>query len=139
MKKEWKASQYKGFVSLDVLFSAIPVILMIIYTLNYSALYLDAAERSINAQSDFDRLVSVSDLVVKNLGACEEKNFNPSKSKIVPNKIDLSKLNDLDRKDLAEQAGFKTLEISFEPSEGTCIYRLVVLDSEIKKLYFCGD
>ncbi|MFA5077319.1 MAG: hypothetical protein WC488_02740 [Candidatus Micrarchaeia archaeon] len=133
------ANRCKAFLSFDFLFSLIPILLIVSYTLYYASFLQSRAEENLEHQALFNKLVSASDYVVKIGAAKTEGNFFPEK-KVYPNLIpseDFSKLQG----DLEKRLHFNSLYVSFEEGKGTCIYRLVVYEptNEIRKLYFCGE
>jgi hypothetical protein len=134
--------QHNGFVSFDFLFSLIPILLIVFYTLHFSSFLEHRAEEQISRQISFDKLVSASNYVVK-VAAAKKEGENFPNAKVSPNLIP-----DSDFSGLAHSLGERlriNLSIGFEEEgfgpKGTCIYRLVVHEPtrEIRKLYFCGD
>lgn len=135
-KEGLELKQHKGIISLDFLFSIIPVILMLVYILGYSSYIVEKSQERIENQILFDKLVSISDYIVKYKGA-EKIEYSPNfgNSKVYPNLI--NNLN-FELENLKEEMGLEKLEIGFSKGKGNCIYRFVVYQWEIKKLYVCG-
>jgi hypothetical protein len=56
-----------------------------------------------------------------------------------PNLIDAGELAGGDGEALEGQMELENLHIGWEPEGDNCIYRLVIYEEEIEKLYFCCD
>lgn len=132
------ANRSKGFVSFDFLFAMVPVLLMVSHILIYSAFMQERAAEKLEQQVLFDKLVSISNYVVR-VGAAESSGEGFPAKKISPNLVgdDFSALES----GLKSRLALHSLSIGFEKTEGTCIYRIVVHapTGEIRKLYFCGE
>lgn len=129
----WMEKQHKAFLFLDFLFAILPILLMLVAALNASNILLSNYENQINDQILLDKLISVSDLVVR-YEAVEKNSIH-----YLPNKLSESEFSSLNIEELKEKMNLEYLHISFEQGEGTCIYRLVLYKEEIEKLYFCGE
>lgn len=136
------ANQSKAFVSFDFLFSIIPILLIVSYSLSFASFLEGRAESKIQGQILFDKLVSASDYAVRVAAAKDEGISFPDK-KVYPNLIPSSDFSDLEAS-LSSRLRFR-LRMGFEEDgfmrKGTCIYRLVVYEPtmEVRKLYFCGE
>lgn len=125
--------QHRGVFSLDLLASVLPLVLILAITINTSYQLADGANEGLKEQQLFNKLVSVADFVVKNAGAKIENET------IKPNLIDEERLKDIDEGDLEEKLEIKNLYIGFENKDRYCIYRIVLYEGEIRKLFICGE
>ncbi|MBD3390232.1 hypothetical protein GF415_04755 [Candidatus Micrarchaeota archaeon] len=134
-------NQSKGFVSMDLLFSAIPILLMLTHALIMVWISAEATSNSLEAGEITGKLATIADYVVKR-GAVE-RSFQGMEfmgtASYRPNVIDGEKLSRMDLEETGRWVGLDHLQVSFEKGEGNCIYRLVLLEGEIKKLYVCGE
>lgn len=130
-----------GFLSLDFILTILPILLILFYGLSLSNLLVENSTQNMKSQILFDKLISASDYVIRYAAVEKEISPNPKESKSIPNKISEEEFSNLDMDSLKEKLGLSSLEISFEKSAGSgvCIYRLVLYNNEIKKLYFCGE
>ena len=140
-----------GAVFLDLIFATLPIILIVVYTLTHAAYLSDNRIRNLEEEVTFHKLVSVSDIIVKQLAV--QKSGGGWDSKFEPNLIDESELSSINPSAVAESIGLKSIYIGFEPhgaqsvQSGTkkqnsiCVYRIVVSGEfrEIRKLFICGD
>jgi len=134
-----KRVKNKGFVVFDFLLTIIPILLMIILTLNISSNLYHTSEKQMKEQTKIDKLVSISDFVIR-YGAAENERNNMGEKIYYPNKISKSKLDELDLDELKDNIGLTDLYVGFEETEKqNCIYRLVSYNGKISKLFFCGD
>jgi len=147
------SSRSKAFVTFDGLFSIIPALVMIMFTMNVAHFLTTGALTRLQEQQVFDKLVSIADYVVKQGAAETVKLGNPAASIAgqqevrYPNWVVRQKAEDIAlANDLKAKANLNTLSISLdEPGNGTvCVYRIVVVDElmeqkKIEKLYVCGD
>ncbi|MCK4319854.1 hypothetical protein KAW38_04770 [Candidatus Micrarchaeota archaeon] len=131
-----KAKHTKAFVSFDALFSIIPLLLMLYHILYLSTIIPSTSEARLESIHLMNKLYSVADYTV-NYGAVKKESSLTGTSLYYPNLIE--SLNELDTDKIKEQMNLKSLSISFEQGEGNCIYRLVLHEEEIKKLYICGE
>jgi hypothetical protein len=137
-------SQYKGYLSFDALFSILPIVLMLAYTLNISSFLAEDARDKVDSQVLFNKLVSVGDHVVK-AGAAHHETSLFGKTTYYPNWITDNSLNSPDIAELGAKSGLSRLHVGFGKKENlSCIYRLVAYGDnqqnlQIKKLYICGD
>ena len=133
------ANRCKGFVSFDFLFSIIPILLIVLYTVSQSSFMQVRMDEQLEHQVLFNKLVSISDYVVRAGAAKTEGSMFPAK-KIHPNLIASDDFTSLEAT-LKGHLHLKSLHIGFQSGEGTCIYRLVVYepDASIRKIYFCGE
>jgi len=98
-----------------------------------------AGEQMLN-QEVFDKVVSIADYIVKQ-GAAKTGTIGSEEVRY-PNLIDSSKINAGLEQSLAAKAGLSSLTIQLDApgDESTCIYRIVLDESEdIRKLYVCGE
>jgi hypothetical protein len=128
----------KGLLSFDALFSILPLLLMIFYILNVVAFVVKNASDSAQQQILFDKVVSVADYAVKHSLA------KKSESARWPNLVRSVELNENELNELKSSLDFKKLSVGEEPTTGTCVYRLILLESslgvkQIKKVYVCGE
>ncbi len=134
-------NQYKGFVSMDLLFSAIPILLMLSHALIMVWVSAEATGNALEASETTGKLITIADYMVER-GAVERSNQGMEfmgTASYRPNVIDGDKLSKLDQEEIQDWMGLDSLQVSFEEGEGNCIYRLVLLEGEIKKLYVCGE
>ena len=126
---------------MDLLFSAIPILLMLSHALIMVWVSAEATGNSLEASETTGKLVTIADYMVKR-GAVE-RSFQGMEfmgtASYRPNVIDGDKLSKLDQEEMREWMGLDSLQVSFEKGDGNCIYRLVLFRGEIKKLYVCGE
>ena len=93
-------------------------------------MYNEISFFSLKEQILFNKLVSFSEYFVTQNALNED---------LFPNKISrTNKILYLEEKNIGEELNIN-LTVSFYPEKNkTCIYRLVVFNDEIKKLFFCG-
>lgn len=127
----------RGFATFDLLFAAIPVVMIVSNLLLFSHIANSETSAKLELLSTERRLLSVSDYVVS-YAAAEKNTGTGYAASYKPNLITNSELAALDENALAESAGLSSLHIGWEAGEGTCIYRIVLHEDEIGKLYFCG-
>jgi len=132
------ASQYKAVATFDLLFCAIPMLLMLNNVLVFSALAGEKAGRDVDMLTTEGRLLAVSDYVV-NYAAVEKEGDVGFGAKYRPNLIGNRELEAVNREEIGGQMGLENLSIGWEAGGKNCIYRLVVHEEEIRKLYFCSD
>ena len=137
-----KVNQFKGVISYDSLLSLLPLLLTVVFTL-YAVSHLHkSADTSVAQQEKFDKLVSISEYIVKEAAVKKELGVLPFSSLSYPNWIESEeKPNDINIIQLENRSGISNLHIGFVPQDGaTCIYRLVVVgeSKEIKQLFICG-
>lgn len=136
------ANQSKAFISFDFIFSLIPVLLIVSYSLSFALFLEERTESKIQSQILFNKLVSASNYVVR-VAAAKEEGLSFPEKKIYPNLIPSNRFSELENS-LSSRLRFR-LRMGFEEDgfakKGTCIYRLVVYEPtmEIRKLYFCGE
>jgi len=133
-------NRFNGFVSLDCMFSILPVLILISFTLQFSSNITERTYSGIESQIVFDKLVSVGDYIVKIEGVKSEE-YGLTGKKRYPNWINERKLSGVDVEGIRKEIGLDELEISLDmPKEGTCIYRIVVTgtEKEIRRLFICG-
>lgn len=106
---------------------------MLITALDVSQFIIQHEEQKIQDQILLNKLISISDYVVRYSSV--EKNSEY----YIPNKVSSNSLSQLDLNILKEKMNLEALYIDFYQGTGFCIYRLVIHDEKIKKLYFCGD
>ena len=134
-------NQSKGFVSFDLLFAALPLLLMLVHMLTVTGLAADVGEQTLKSTETTGKLTTIADYAVKR-GEVERSLQGTEflgTATYKPNVIDSSELNSMDTEGLRKWMELDSLQISWEKGEGTCIYRLVLLEGELKKLYVCGE
>lgn len=133
------ANRYKGFVSFDFLFSLIPIFLIVSYTIILSSTLETRTAEKLERQILFDKLVSISNYVVKSGAAKTIGTAFPAK-KVYPNLISSEDFSQIEQ-NMKLRLRMKSLHIGFENGEGMCIFRLVVFEptQQVRKLYFCGE
>jgi hypothetical protein len=131
-------NQSKGYITFDGLFSILPALLILIFTMNIANHLTDNANEHVFAQQRFDKLVSIADYTVKQ-GAVV---VNDSTKLRYPNLINESKLTNDYIERLRVASNLNSLDITLDdPGAGSvCIYR-IVLDQkdEIRQLHVCGS
>jgi hypothetical protein len=143
------SSRSSGFISFDGLFSIIPALLILVFTMNAAHFLTKDAIESMHRQQVFDKLVSIGDYVVKQgavktgkVGAASGNIPIPIDEVRYPNWVVKSKLDSMDTDKLRQAMNLSALSISLgKPGDGSvCIYRIVLDEQkEIKRLYVCGD
>lgn len=123
----------RGFLVFDCAFSCIIIILMIVSAINFSNLIIKNSDERLNDEILILRLYSLSDYVVRDLAT--EKLENEK----IPNKISKNELDRINLDELQKEIGLVGLYIGFEQKKQTCIYRVILYENEIKKIYFCAD
>jgi hypothetical protein len=133
-------SRFKGFVSFDLLFAALPLLLMLAHMLTVAGMASETGEALLQSKETTGKLITIADYLVKR-GAVE-RSFQGTgflgTASYRPNVIDESKLGEVDADGIKGWMELDSLEFSWEKGEGNCIYRLVLLEGEVKKLYVCG-
>ncbi|MGV8176816.1 MAG: hypothetical protein ACP5NX_03385 [Candidatus Bilamarchaeaceae archaeon] len=119
----------RGIVSFDFMFGMLATLLIIAMMVQVCGTLMDGNGRALSAQETENRLMMVSDRVVGGHaeGMDGYRVVNLVGSVSVP-----------------EKSGLENICVGFEEpvsgrEAGTCIYRLVLHDGEIKKMYFCGS
>ena len=133
-------NQSKGFVSFDLLFAALPLLLMLVHLLTVTWMAADTAEHSLKSTETTGKLVTIADYLVKR-GAVERSLQGTEflgTATYRPNVIDSSELNAINTEELRKWMELESLQVSWEKGEGTCIYRLGLQEGETRKLYVCG-
>jgi len=131
-------SRCKAVATFDLLFCAIPIMLILNNALIFSALAGEKAGGDVDMLTTEGRLLAVSDYVV-NYAGVEKEGMVGFGVKYRPNLIDGTELEAVDEEELGRQMELENLKIGWEENGGNCIYRLVVYEEEIRKLYFCAD
>lgn len=135
------ASRSRAFVTFDGLFSIIPALIIILFTMNVANFLTDDSVERMHEQQQFDKLVSIADYVVKQ-GAVKTGKIGNTDVRY-PNWIEQAKVNSALADDLKKRANLKALSIKLggPGEESVCVYRIVVVgDSKnITTLYVCGD
>lgn len=135
-------SRSKGILSYDTLFAMLPVLLIIIYTMNVIGYIYANNSEIVSSQGQFDRLYAISDYLVKDLAAKKQLDDNNFNSVAYPNWIDPAAVSGVDIGKLEAKSGISNLYIGFDmPQDKECLYRLVVVgeQKEIRQLFICGD
>ena len=133
-------NRFNGFISLDCMFSILPVLLLISFSAQFSSNIADRTYSGIESQIVFDKLVSVGDYIVK-VGGVKDEAYGLAGKKRYPNWIDERELENVDVEGIKKEMGLNELKISLDvPGEGTCLYRIVVTgeEKEIRRLFICG-
>ncbi len=134
-------NQFKGFISFDLLFAALPLLLMIVHLLTVTGMAADVGEQTLKSTETTGKLITIADYAVKR-GAVERSLQGTEflgTATYKPNVIDESVLSSIDIEGIRKWMELDSLQISWEKGEGSCIYRLVLLEGEVKKLYVCGE
>lgn len=137
-RRELGLKKRSGVATFDLLFCAIPIMLMLNNMLIFSALAGERAEADVSMLTKEGRLLAVSDYVVGYAAAEKEGKFGFG-VKYRPNLIDAGELAGVDVEGLGRQMELENLQIGWEAEGRNCIYRLVVYEEEIRKLHFCSD
>lgn len=131
-------NRYRAVATFDLLFCAIPIMLILNNVLVFSALAGEKAGGDVDMLTTEGRLLAVSDYVV-NYAAVEKEGVVGLGVKYRPNLIDGTELEAVDEEELGRQMELENLSIGWEADGRNCIYRLVVYGEDIRKLYFCAD
>lgn len=126
---------------MDLLFSAIPILLMLSHALLMVWVSAEATGNALEASEKTGKLITIADYIVKR-GAVERSHQGMEfmgTASYRPNVIDGEKLSRINQEEIQNWMGLDSLQVSFEKGKGNCIYRLVLLNGEIKKLYVCGE
>jgi hypothetical protein len=141
MKKRRGPEMKKGFVSFDLLFCAIPLILMLSHFLTFIWMATESTETSLKYEETAGKLSTIADYLVK-MGAVE-RGGDPTSflgaSHYTPNSI--ADPNP-DVEDIRKRMGLEELSAGIDIDTGggsTCVYRLVLYNDEIKKFFVCGE
>ncbi|GEM_PF-881870 len=137
-KADAQKGRRRGFATFDLLFAAIPVVMIVSNLLLFSHIADSEASAKLELLSTERRLLSVSDYVVS-YAAAEKNTGTGYSASYKPNLITNSGLASLDENSLAESAGLSSLYVGWDEGEGTCIYRIVLHEDKIEKLHFCGE
>jgi len=134
----------RAFISFDAMFSIIPILMIILFTLNAAHFFTSNAAERMHRQQVLDKLVSVADYVVKQ-GAVRTDRIGITDVRY-PNWIDSSRVNAALEQDLKQRTGLNSLSIRLTQTldgagPGFCIYRIVVADDtkRIAAIHVCGD
>ena len=122
-----------GILSIDALFSFVPLILMLSFALNLVASLSIISAENFHHQQVFDKLVSIADYSMK-IGLATDG---------VHNWIGVKEITSQYLENMRIRTQLSRLTISDTASEGysTCVTRLGVTgpSKDVIKLYFCGD
>jgi hypothetical protein len=132
----------KAFLSFDLLFCALPILLMLSFLLNQVSIINEAAQLKFGSEQEYAKLLLVADYVVKQGGSIKENQQGGAFSGSAayrPNLIDDFELSKIPTQKIAGWMGFDFLHIGYDEGEGTCIYRIVLRGNEVKKLYVCAE
>ena len=113
---------------------------MLVHMLTVTGMAADVGEQTLKSTEITGKLTIIADYAVKR-GAVERSLQGTEflgTATYKPNVIDNSELSSLNTEELRKWMELDSLQISWEKGEGTCIYRLVLLEGELKKLYVCG-
>lgn len=127
----------RGVLSLDALFSMVPVLAMLLLVMEIEAASVKQSEEASHRQQVFDRLVSAADYTVKSGAAVRDGGTR------YPNWIDERNITATYTNSLRERIGLGSLYVGLGwPGEdySMCIYRLVVVGEgkAIRRLFVCG-
>jgi hypothetical protein len=137
--KPWGAK--KAFLSFDLLFCALPILLMLSFLLNQVSLINEAAQLHGASQQEYAELLSIADYAVKQGAAIKEGQQGGEFSGSAlyrPNMISDYELSKIPTEEIGSWMGFESLHIGWDKGEGTCVYRIALRGDEVKKLYVCG-
>lgn len=131
----------RGFVSFDLLFCAIPLLLMLSHFLTFIWIATESTETSLRYEETTGKLATIADYLVKQ-GAVE-RGGDPASfmgaSHYSPNLIaDPNPDVESIRKRMGLQKLSAGIDIDTEGA-GTCTYRLVLYNNEIRKFFVCGE
>ena len=102
-----------GAIFLDLIFATLPILLILVYTLTHASYLSNNSTRNLEEDAVFHKLVSASDIIVKQLAA--QKSGSGWGAKIEPNLIDESAHGSLNTKSVAKAIGLNNLYVGFEP------------------------
>jgi len=126
----------RGVLSLDALFSLVPILVMLLLVMEIEAVSVKRSEGASHRQQVFDKLVSAADYTVKSGAVVREGGIR------YPNWVNEKNITNSYTDSLRERVGLNSLYMGFgEPSDSSqiCIYRLVVgQEKAIKRLFVCG-
>ncbi len=127
----------RGIVSLDALFSLLPILIMLVLVMNAEATVVRQSEDASHRQQVFNKLVSAADYTVK-IGAVVRAG-----DVRYPNWVDERNMTNTYTDSLRERVGLDSLYVGFggqSDSSVMCIYRLVVVGEgkAIRRLFLCG-
>lgn len=132
----------RGFVSFDLLFCILPLLLMISFLLNQIWIISETAQTHLDSSETYAKLISIADYAIKQGGAQKENQqggeFSGS-AHYYPNSIDESELSSIPVERIRDWMELESLHIGWDRGDGTCIYRIALHNGEIKKLYICGE
>ncbi len=135
--------QYKGFVSFDLLFAALPLLLMLSYLSTVIFLATETANSEIHSNEVEVKLTTIADYLVKRgaVERTEQENSYLGIASYRPNVIDEEYLSGFQqsKEKIKNWMELNSLSVSWSPAEGVCVYRLVLYHEEIRTLYVCGD
>ncbi len=136
-------NQSKAFVSFDLLFAALPLLLMLAYLSSVIILATETADSALYSNELTGKLSTIADYLVKRGAAerAEQENNYLGSATYRPNVIDDNYLGQFEnnREGIRDWMDLNSLEVSWAPGEGTCVYRLVLHNNEVRKLYVCGE
>ena len=123
----------RAFVSFDTMLAALPIIIMMVYTVKMTAIIWESGNMQLETQEKFDKLVSAANYLV-NYGLVKKDG-----DKYYPNWV--IGVDGTVVEKVKEAGGFDYLHVGFEKGSGTCIYRLIVYGEkkEIRQLFVCGE
>lgn len=131
----------RGFVSFDLLFAIIPIILMLSNFLTFVWMAAESTENSLKYEETSGKLATIADYLVKR-GAVEREGGPASflgASHYSPNLI---ADGNPDVEEIRKRMGLEKLSAGVDMDTagwGTCVYRLVLYNGEIKKFFVCGE
>lgn len=131
----------KAFISFDLLFCTLPLLLMLSFLLNQVSIISEAAWLQGGSVQEYAKLLSIADYAVKQGGALKENQQGGEFSGSAlyrPNVIGDYELSKIPIEKIRGWMGFESLHIGWDKGEGTCVYRIALWGGEVKKLYVCG-
>ena len=130
----------KGFVSFDLLFCTIPLILMLSHFLTFIWIAAESTETSLKYEETTGKLSAIADYLVKR-GAVERGGDATSflgASHYTPNLIaDPNPDTEAIRKRMGLEKLSAGVDIATD-NGSSCVYRLVLYNNEIRKFFVCG-
>lgn len=119
--------------------SIVPIVLMLLFYVQYSVYYSARTIEVMERQTTFNKLVAIADYIVKMKAKTILDEAGIAKA-VYPNWLTDESMN-FDVEKIREDAGLVRLSIGFSKGEGICIYRIVVYgkDKETRRLFVCGE
>jgi hypothetical protein len=137
-----RAGRKRGFATFDLLFCAIPLLLMLSFLLHQAWIVRESAHSQIDSSQAYGKLLSIADYAVKRGGAIRENQAGGQFSGSAlyrPNMVEDAELSKIPVEEIKGWMGLDSLSIGWDKGEGTCVYRIVLHEDEVEKLYVCGE